>query len=319
MMLVMTNRPELRPSLLLLIMSSLVISDNLPNTEIPSTQHMTASRSSQEHSTDIQSTGGPGLSHTTTQKFNLSSLTTAHSAEGSETSRSLHPARTAGSENATGSESPLQTEPPVSNSTSTSSSGSSARTLGASVEPREGTHKQATSAVVAIATTSHGPLIDRNTTRPAISHGAEIGTSATTKQASTKPQSSQTRGKTTTTTTTTTGVKKDHICSTEAPKREGVVGRCLIAIALLAGLATIFIASTIILATKLAGSRYRHKMRLLQETEMVCISALMNDTEHPMPKQRHPKSNGALIPSTEDEDGDDLTLNSFLPDTECVA
>lgn len=52
---------------------------------------------------------------------------------------------------------------------------------------------------------------------------------------------------------------------------------------------------------------------------MVCISALMNDTDHPVPKpRRHPKSNGALIPNAEDgdPDGDDLTLNSFLPDTE---
>lgn len=142
------------------------------------------------------------------------------------------------------------------------------------------------------------------------------------KPESTKPQSTQsiqTPGKTTTS-TTTSGGNKDNICPTEEPHKKGsIVGRCLVAIALLAGLSIIFIVSTIILATKLASSRYRNRMCLLQETEMVCISALMNDTEHPIPKPRHPKSNGALIPSTEDEDGDVLTLNSFLPDTECVA
>ncbi|XP_066510641.1 P-selectin glycoprotein ligand 1-like [Hoplias malabaricus] len=129
---------------------------------------------------------------------------------------------------------------------------------------------------------------------------------------------SSTTAKQTTSKSTTT--KAAHVCPTEAPKREGLVGRCLIAIATLAALVTIFIMSTIILATKIAGRRYRrHSEILLQDTEMVCISALMNDTEHPIPKSRHPKSNGALIPNTEDEDGDDLTLNSFLPDTEAVA
>ncbi|KAK3514492.1 hypothetical protein QTP70_018673, partial [Hemibagrus guttatus] len=83
--------------------------------------------------------------------------------------------------------------------------------------------------------------------------------------------------------------------------------------------ATIFIMTTIILATKLAGTRYRHRGSLLNDTEMVCISTLMSDSDHPMPTPRHPKSNGALIPITEDEDGDDLTLNSFLPDTEALA
>ncbi|KAI7813268.1 P-selectin glycoprotein ligand 1 [Triplophysa rosa] len=107
-------------------------------------------------------------------------------------------------------------------------------------------------------------------------------------------------------------------CPTASLNRDGLVSRCLIAIASIAALTTIFIISTICLATKLSTYRYRYKSRLLQETEMVCISALMNDTDHPVPKMRHPKSNGALIPNAEDgdPDGDNLTLNSFLPDTE---
>lgn len=125
-------------------------------------------------------------------------------------------------------------------------------------------------------------------------------------------------------TTQVTSTKKSsaaptHTCSTASSQGDGLVSRCLIAIASMAALTTIFIISTICLATKLSGYRYRHKAHLLQETEMVCISALMNDTDHPVPKpRRHPKSNGALIPNTEDgdPDGDNLTLNSFLPDTE---
>lgn len=117
----------------------------------------------------------------------------------------------------------------------------------------------------------------------------------------------------------TTPVTTTHSCSTASSRGDGLVSRCLIAIASMAALTTIFIISTICLATKLSGGRYRHKAHLLQETEMVCISALLNDTDHPVPKPRqHPKSNGALIPNAEDgdPDGDNLTLNSFIPDTE---
>lgn len=138
--------------------------------------------------------------------------------------------------------------------------------------------------------------------------------------AATRRMSTDTKGHTTEVTSTTT--KKSttamtHSCSTASSQGGGLVSRCLIAIGSMAALTTIFITSTICLATKL--SAYKHKAQLLQETEMVCISALMNDTDHPVPKpRRHPKSNGALIPNTEDgdPDGDNLTLNSFLPDTE---
>lgn len=125
-------------------------------------------------------------------------------------------------------------------------------------------------------------------------------------------------GAKTTTPKQTTTTAKALPCPTASLNRDGLVSRCLIAIASMAALTTIFIISTICLATKLSTSRYKHKARLLQETEMVCISALMNDTDHPVPKPRHPKSNGALIPSAEDGDvdGDNLTLNSFLPDSE---
>ncbi|XP_051964569.1 P-selectin glycoprotein ligand 1-like isoform X2 [Xyrauchen texanus] len=113
--------------------------------------------------------------------------------------------------------------------------------------------------------------------------------------------------------------EKAPLCFTTSPQRDGLVSHCLIAIASMAALTTIFIISTICLATKLSRYRFRHKAHLLlQETEMVCISALMNDTDHPVPKPRHPKCNGALIPNTEDgdPDGDNLTLNSFLPDND---
>lgn len=154
-------------------------------------------------------------------------------------------------------------------------------------------------------------------------HITQTGSSAPTLPASPQPgkvtemHTTASRAKPTTTKQTSTTAKALP-CPTASPNRDGLVSRCLIAIASMAALTTIFVISTICLATKLSTYRYRHKSHLLQETEMVCISALMNDTDHPVPKPRHPKSNGALIPSAEDgdPDGDNLTLNSFLPDTE---
>lgn len=51
---------------------------------------------------------------------------------------------------------------------------------------------------------------------------------------------------------------------------------------------------------------------------MVCISSLLPDGDGVVVRPKIPKSNGALIPITDvdgDSDcGDNLTLNSFLPD-----
>lgn len=188
----------------------------------------------------------------------------------------------------TDNESTLHTQlPTTSNSNGTGhilQAGSSAPTLPASLEPGKVTEKRMTAATMKMSTDTRRRIT------------AAISTT--------------TRKSTTSTT---------HSCSTASSHEGGLVSRCLIAIASMAALTTIFIISTICLATKLSTYRYRHKAHLLQETEMVCISALMNDTDHPVPKpRRHPKSNGALIPNTEDGDldGDNLTLNSFLPDTE---
>ncbi|KAI1900989.1 hypothetical protein AGOR_G00055520 [Albula goreensis] len=103
---------------------------------------------------------------------------------------------------------------------------------------------------------------------------------------------------------------------TPPTRRDGLVGQCLIAIAALAGLATIFIVCTIVLCTKLSSSKYKYKMaQRYGGTEMVCISSLLPDGNGTHVRPRTPKSNGALIPNIEDSEGDDLTLHSFLPDT----
>ncbi|KAM4635225.1 P-selectin glycoprotein ligand 1 [Polymixia lowei] len=106
--------------------------------------------------------------------------------------------------------------------------------------------------------------------------------------------------------------------------RNGVVNRCLIAIASLAGLTTIFMVSTIILCAKLSSRRHRYRIREAQQgTEMVCISALLPERNCVYGRNLKPKSNEVLLLSTEgdsdDDGGDNLTLNSFLPENDRLA
>ncbi|KAM7392907.1 hypothetical protein PAMA_007833 [Pampus argenteus] len=97
----------------------------------------------------------------------------------------------------------------------------------------------------------------------------------------------------------------------------GVVQHCLIAIASLAGLATIFIVTTIVLCTRLSARKYKVK-RPQQETEMMCISALL--PERTYTRQRNPVINGVrVIPrdgDSDEEGSDNLTLSSFLPEND---
>lgn len=101
----------------------------------------------------------------------------------------------------------------------------------------------------------------------------------------------------------------------------GVVNHCLIIIAALAGLATIFLVSTIVLCTKLSGKKY--KVRKAQRgTEMMCISSLLPERNQPYTRQRNPIHNGVLVIPTcgdsDDDGGDNLTLSSFLPENDRI-
>ncbi|XP_070844341.1 uncharacterized protein [Chaetodon trifascialis] len=106
---------------------------------------------------------------------------------------------------------------------------------------------------------------------------------------------------------------KVQACSTR-----GVIKTCLIAIASLAALATIFIVSTIILCTKLSARKYKVKPQ--PATEMMCISALLPERTYTYTRQRNRVTNGVLVMhggGDSDEDGaDNLTLSSFLPENE---
>ncbi|KAM6900931.1 P-selectin glycoprotein ligand 1 [Lycodopsis pacificus] len=94
---------------------------------------------------------------------------------------------------------------------------------------------------------------------------------------------------------------------------------CLIVIASLAALATVFMISTIILCIKLSTRKYKVK-KTQPETEMMCISALLPERNITYSRQRNRVTNGVLVihgDADSDEDGgDNLTLSSFLPEND---
>ncbi|XP_070706755.1 P-selectin glycoprotein ligand 1 [Pempheris klunzingeri] len=103
-------------------------------------------------------------------------------------------------------------------------------------------------------------------------------------------------------------------CSTR-----GVVKHCLIVIASLAALATIFMVSTIILCAKLSTRKYKVK-KPQQATEMMCISSLLPERNYTYSRQRNPVANGVLVihsgGDSDEDGGDNLTLSSFLPEND---
>ncbi|KAI5625279.1 P-selectin glycoprotein ligand 1 precursor [Silurus asotus] len=306
----MTNQLDLRLFLFLLIASSLATGQQLLKDNL---QNSTVSNHTQQNdnTTELQPTGR--LPQTTGIRNESFTAAPTPSRNTSETTHSW---------------------PSQGNGTS----GNTLKIEGTETNTTE--HKSTGNESLVTESPPQSPLPEKNgTSDPTISIGAN-GTNATNSVTAVPPPHSSTggptRSKTTIKTTSIVRTTSSHtpttahhsqkpdkpttrICPTAEPKKEGLVGQCLIAIASLAALATIFIMTTIVFATKLAGLRQRHRASLLHGTEMVCISALMNDTDYPIPTPKHPKSNGALIPITEDEDGDDLTLNSFLHDTEVVA
>lgn len=106
--------------------------------------------------------------------------------------------------------------------------------------------------------------------------------------------------------------------STEGLLDPSSVKQCLLAILILALVATIFLICTVVLAIRLSRKNHLYPVRNYSPTEMVCISSLLPEgSEGPaamanggLPKA---KSQGLKAGSGEDREGDDLTLHSFLP------
>lgn len=115
--------------------------------------------------------------------------------------------------------------------------------------------------------------------------------------------------------------KTSPITEVQPCSNKSMAKQCLIAIASLAGLATIFMVSTVILCAKLSSRKYKVK-KPQQDTEMMCISALLPDRSNSYRRQRNPVTNGVLVihgrRDSDEDGGDNLTLSSFLPENDRI-
>uniref|UniRef100_A0A8C3SXS8 P-selectin glycoprotein ligand 1 n=1 Tax=Chelydra serpentina TaxID=8475 RepID=A0A8C3SXS8_CHESE len=95
-----------------------------------------------------------------------------------------------------------------------------------------------------------------------------------------------------------------------------LVGKCLLAIFILALVAATFIVCTAILATLLWRQKRVCQVRQHSHTEMVCISALLPDGEPVANGEKPSKVKRMKMPrdNSSETEGDNLTLSSFLPD-----
>ena len=98
----------------------------------------------------------------------------------------------------------------------------------------------------------------------------------------------------------------------------GPVRQCLLAILILALLATVFLVCTVVLAIRLSRKNHLYPVRDYSPSEMVCISSLLpegGEGPAPTPNGDLPKAKhqGRKAGPGGDREGDDLTLRSFLP------
>ncbi|ERE76240.1 P-selectin glycoprotein ligand 1-like protein [Cricetulus griseus] len=94
------------------------------------------------------------------------------------------------------------------------------------------------------------------------------------------------------------------------------VKQCLLAILILASLATIFLVCTVVLAVRLSRKKHMYPVRNYSPTEMICISSLLPEGGEGALVTANgdlPKVQDLKTEPSEDRDGDDLTLRSFLP------
>ncbi|XP_075709732.1 P-selectin glycoprotein ligand 1 [Rhinoderma darwinii] len=106
-----------------------------------------------------------------------------------------------------------------------------------------------------------------------------------------------------------------HVTTSSEEKihTQSIMRQCMLTILILAVVCTIFIIATIALAAKLSTMKQKNKLRHpATYTEMRCISSLLPDSD----QQNKPKSKRLKTFATnmEESDGDNATLNSFLPD-----
>ncbi|KAG8455695.1 hypothetical protein GDO86_001766, partial [Hymenochirus boettgeri] len=106
--------------------------------------------------------------------------------------------------------------------------------------------------------------------------------------------------------------EKVEVTSTEHTPPAHFMRQCMLVILILAVVCTIFIITTVALAAKLSRDRNRYKLRQTNFTEMTCITSLLPESDQQ--SKVKPKIMKTFAANMEDSDGDNTTLNSFLPD-----
>uniref|UniRef100_A0A3Q2PFZ6 P-selectin glycoprotein ligand 1 n=1 Tax=Fundulus heteroclitus TaxID=8078 RepID=A0A3Q2PFZ6_FUNHE len=96
---------------------------------------------------------------------------------------------------------------------------------------------------------------------------------------------------------TTKDVVPVELTAAAAERNGTAVLQCLVVIAVLALVATVFAVSTIVLCIKLSARKYKGR-KPPPATEMMCISSLLPDKSPPYTRQRNPVSNGEQSPGT---------------------
>ncbi|XP_075424918.1 P-selectin glycoprotein ligand 1 [Ascaphus truei] len=170
-----------------------------------------------------------------------------------------------------------------------------------------------------------------NSPKSGTSHVMEDATSAIPSESSSNPQSPSTLTLTGSTTglDAPTGTTPDPstisnstmavaymTASIEHPIHlQSIMNQCMLAILILGILCAIFIICTIVLAAKLSTSKNHYKRQQQNHTEMMCISTLLPESDLLVAKSKlKTTALKTFAANVEDSDGDNTTLNSFLPD-----
>ncbi|XP_048412298.1 P-selectin glycoprotein ligand 1 [Stegostoma tigrinum] len=115
----------------------------------------------------------------------------------------------------------------------------------------------------------------------------------------------------------TTTRSNNRLTTAQATRKKiSLVAQCLIAIAILAGVCTVFVICTVVLCTKLSSQRQNYRVNRSNGTELICISALLPEDERKLRRKMRAKRLRDLKETTigqnSDSDEDDLTLHSFV-------
>ncbi|XP_032253916.1 P-selectin glycoprotein ligand 1 [Phoca vitulina] len=220
----------------------------------------------------------------------------------------------------------LSTGPEATDALSTEPTATEALSMESTVMEILSTEPEATDALSTEPTATEALSTDPATTKVPSTGPATIGRLATVLLVTSDPQNSTTvAGGNLLDVLTKRWENRQHLSpqSSVAPIPTGALDRipvkqCLLAIFILALVATTFLVCTVVLAVRLSRKNHMYPVRNYSPTEMVCISSLLPEGgEVPTATANgglpNAKSQGLKAEPGEGRDGDDLTLQSFLP------